>query len=79
MSKSNATFKIKNKNAIWDLINDYSFNTNCPNCNNSISFTGNQIGTQITCPSCKEIIKLNDNNFTDEINKLQDSFNSIFK
>ncbi len=79
LSKSGIIFKVENKNAIRDIINNHSFSTNCPNCNNSISFTGKQAGTQITCPFCKGIIQLKDNNFSNDINKLQNSFNNIFK
>lgn len=79
MSKTGITFKVKNKNAIRDIINNHSFNVNCPNCNNSVSFKGKQVGSQITCPFCKSIIQLNDNNFTNDVDKLQKSFNNIFK
>lgn len=79
MSKTGIAFKVKNKNAIRDIINNHAFNATCPNCNNSISFTGNQIGSQITCPTCKKIIQLKDNNFSNDVDKLQKSFNNIFK
>ena len=79
MSKSNIEFKIKNKHAISDIINNSSFDYNRPKCNNVISFVGSQVGSQITCPWCKTIINLEDDNFKNSINNLDNSFNNIFK
>ena len=78
MSKS--TIKIKTKpNALKNAIKNSTININCPNCNNQFQITGNQVGNRVPCPFCKTLIYLEDNNFSSELNKLQRSFDKIFK
>jgi len=47
-----------------DVFGDAPLDMDCPKCKKKISITLNQVGSKITCPSCKSIIELQkDNDF----------------
>lgn len=78
MAKSSIKFEIK-PNAVKNAISNSTIKYNCPECNNELEFLAKQIGSSITCSQCGVKINLKDDNFSTEVNKLQQTFDKIFK
>lgn len=61
------------------ILENMNFDVNCPNCNESISVSGNDVGTTITCPYCNVDIELQDKNFTNTVNSIENQIDDILK
>ena len=78
MPKSTLKFKTK-PDVFKNAINNSTVKIKCPKCSKSIDIQAKQIGSAVICPYCKVNIKLNDNGFSSGIDKIQKSFDKIFK
>lgn len=64
------------------FINAFDIEVRCPNCDNKFKISSNQVGSNITCNFCQQVIKLEDNGFSNginEVNRTLDKFSKDLK
>lgn len=65
-----------------NFIKTFDIEIECPKCHSKFKISSNQVGSTVTCVSCKQVIKLKDNGFStgiNEVNKTLDKFSKDLK
>lgn len=60
------------------MLEDATFDLECPSCNCSFDVRVDQVGTNIFCPKCGQKIELKDVGFSDAIDDAENQINHIF-
>lgn len=65
---------------VKNLINDFEFDVDCPNCGKEIIFKSKDIGKSITCKSCsKSVLLEDDSSFSKGVKEVYKSFKDLEK
>lgn len=59
------------------MLEDATFNMNCPHCGKEVTVRADQVGTTITCEHCKNKIELKDNGFKNKLKDVEDQLNHL--
>lgn len=60
------------------MLEDATFDLDCPTCNFSFPVRADQVGTIVTCPKCGQKIKLKDKGFSDAVHDAESQINHLF-
>lgn len=62
-----------------NIIGDFDFDVECPNCEKEFSVNLSQVGCSVKCPHCGELIQLEDDGISETVEDAEDAINGFLK